>query len=59
MDDNEAILPFGAEREKRIHAESPRTRVLNFEDHRFEVQTRTETCALCGAAPPVSMCGRP
>lgn len=51
MDDNEAILLFGAGREKRIYALPPHTRVrsLDFEDYPFEVQTWEENCALCGA----------
>ena len=51
MDDNEAILLFGAGREKRIYAIPPHTRVrsLDFEDYPFEVQTWEENCALCGA----------
>jgi alpha-D-ribose 1-methylphosphonate 5-phosphate C-P lyase len=51
MDDNEAILLFGAGREKRIYAIPPHTRVrsLDFQDYPFEVQTWEENCALCGA----------
>ncbi len=51
MDDNEAILLFGAGREKRIYAVPPHTQVrsLDFEDYPFEVQTWEESCALCGA----------
>ena len=51
MDDNEAILLFGAGREKRIYAIPPHTRVrsLDFDDYPFEVQTWEENCALCGA----------
>ncbi len=51
MDDNEAILLFGAGREKRIYAIPPHTRVrsLDFQDYPFEVQTWEESCALCGA----------
>jgi len=51
MDDNEAILLFGAGREKRIYAVPPHTQVrsLDFEDYPFEVQTWEENCALCGA----------
>lgn len=49
--DNEAILLFGAGREKRIYAVPPHTRVrsLDFEDYPFEVQTWEESCALCGS----------
>ena len=48
MADNEAILLFGAGREKRIYAVPPYTRVrsLDFEDHPFETQTWEENCAL-------------
>jgi alpha-D-ribose 1-methylphosphonate 5-phosphate C-P lyase len=51
MDGNEAIMLFGAGREKRIYAVPPHTdvRSLDFEDYPFEVQTWEETCALCGA----------
>ena len=48
---NEAILLFGAGREKRIYAVPPHTSVrsLDFEDYPFETQTWEENCALCGA----------
>ena len=48
---SEAIYLLGAGREKRIYAVPPYTRVrsLDFEDHPFEVQSWTESCALCGA----------
>jgi alpha-D-ribose 1-methylphosphonate 5-phosphate C-P lyase len=51
MDGNEAIMLFGAGREKRIYAVPPHTHVrsLDFEDYPFETQTWDETCALCGA----------
>lgn len=51
MDDNPAILLFGAGREKRIYAVPPYTRVrsLDFEDYPFDVQRWDETCALCNA----------
>ena len=51
LEDNEAILLFGAGREKRIYAVPPHTRVrsLDFEDYPFETQTWEEDCALCGA----------
>lgn len=47
----EAVLLFGAGREKRIYAVPPHTRVrsLDFEDYPFEVQRWDEACALCGA----------
>ncbi len=46
-----ALQLFGAGREKRIYAVPPFTSVksLDFEDHPFEVQRWTESCALCGA----------
>ena len=52
MDMNPALQLFGAGREKRIYAVPPYTSVksLDFEDHPFEVQRWTETCALCGSA---------
>jgi alpha-D-ribose 1-methylphosphonate 5-phosphate C-P lyase len=51
LDENEAIMLFGAGREKRIYAVPPHTHVrsLDFEDYPFEVQTWEESCALCGA----------
>jgi alpha-D-ribose 1-methylphosphonate 5-phosphate C-P lyase len=51
LDDNPAILLFGAGREKRIYAVPPYTRVrsLDFDDYPFETQTWEEDCALCGA----------
>ncbi len=46
-----ALQLFGAGREKRLYAVPPFTAVksLDFEDHPFEVQRWTESCALCGA----------
>jgi len=51
LNNNPAILLFGAGREKRIYAVPPYTRVrsLDFEDYPFEVQRWQETCALCDA----------
>ncbi|HEY2052140.1 MAG TPA: alpha-D-ribose 1-methylphosphonate 5-phosphate C-P-lyase PhnJ [Caulobacteraceae bacterium] len=51
LDENEAIMLFGAGREKRIYAVPPYTHVrsLDFEDYPFETQTWEESCALCGA----------
>ncbi|MCD6008979.1 alpha-D-ribose 1-methylphosphonate 5-phosphate C-P-lyase PhnJ [Halomonas sp. IOP_31] len=48
---NEALMLFGAGREKRLYAIPPYTRVesLDFEDHPFEIQTWDECCALCGS----------
>ncbi|QPI64592.1 alpha-D-ribose 1-methylphosphonate 5-phosphate C-P-lyase PhnJ [Vreelandella venusta] len=48
---SEALMLFGAGREKRLYVIPPYTRVksLDFEDHPFEVQTWGEPCALCGA----------
>ncbi len=52
MDRMAALQLFGAGREKRIYAIPPHTKVvsLDFEDHPFEVQRWSETCALCGCA---------
>jgi alpha-D-ribose 1-methylphosphonate 5-phosphate C-P lyase len=46
-----ALQLFGAGREKRIYAVPPWTRVesLDFEDHPFEIQKWTSSCALCGS----------
>ncbi len=51
LDNNPAILLFGAGREKRIYAVPPYTNVrsLDFEDYPFDVQRWDESCALCGA----------
>jgi alpha-D-ribose 1-methylphosphonate 5-phosphate C-P lyase len=51
LDDNPALLLFGAGREKRIYAVPPHTSVksLDFEDHPFTVETWDRPCALCGA----------
>lgn len=51
MDMSPALQLFGAGREKRIYAVPPYTAVksLDFEDHPFEVQRWTESCALCGS----------
>ncbi|MFT5421777.1 MAG: alpha-D-ribose 1-methylphosphonate 5-phosphate C-P lyase [Candidatus Endobugula sp.] len=48
---SEALLLFGAGREKRLYAVPPYTKVksLDFEDHPFEVQQWEEDCALCGS----------
>lgn len=48
---NAALQLFGAGREKRIYAIPPYTRVrsLDFEDHPFEVQRWTQSCAVCGS----------
>ena len=51
MDMNPALQLFGAGREKRIYAVPPYTTVksLDFDDHPFEVQSWSQSCALCGA----------
>ncbi|MBK8160975.1 MAG: alpha-D-ribose 1-methylphosphonate 5-phosphate C-P-lyase PhnJ [Rhodospirillaceae bacterium] len=51
LDNNPALLLFGAGREKRIYAVPPFTKVksLDFDDHPFEVQTWDHACTLCGA----------
>ena len=48
---NEALMLFGAGREKRLYAIPPYTRVesLDFEDHPFEIQSWDACCALCGS----------
>jgi alpha-D-ribose 1-methylphosphonate 5-phosphate C-P lyase len=48
---SEALLLFGAGREKRLYAVPPYTKVksLDFDDHPFEVQQWEENCALCGS----------
>ena len=48
---NEALLLFGAGREKRLYAVPPYTKVksLDFDDHPFEIQQWEENCALCGS----------
>jgi alpha-D-ribose 1-methylphosphonate 5-phosphate C-P lyase len=52
LDNNPAILLFGAGREKRIYAVPPYTRVrsLDFDDYPFETQTWDQVCALCNAS---------
>ena len=52
LDMNEALMLFGAGREKRLYAIPPYTQVksLDFEDHPFEIQSWDEACALCGAS---------
>ncbi|HEX2560326.1 alpha-D-ribose 1-methylphosphonate 5-phosphate C-P-lyase PhnJ [Phenylobacterium sp.] len=51
LNDSDAIMLFGAGREKRIYALPPHTSVrsLDFEDYPFEVQTWEQSCALCGS----------
>jgi alpha-D-ribose 1-methylphosphonate 5-phosphate C-P lyase len=49
----DALFLFGAGREKRLYAVPPYTKVvpLEFEDHRFEIETfEGVRCAHCGAA---------
>ncbi|PAU77295.1 alpha-D-ribose 1-methylphosphonate 5-phosphate C-P-lyase PhnJ [Halomonas salipaludis] len=48
---SDALMLFGAGREKRLYAIPPYTRVesLDFEDHPFEIQRWDESCALCGS----------
>lgn len=47
----DALMLFGAGREKRIYALPPYTQVksLDFDDHPFEIQKWDSACALCGA----------
>jgi len=51
LDRAEALMLFGAGREKRIYVVPPHTRVasLDFDDHPFTVQRFSAPCALCGA----------
>jgi alpha-D-ribose 1-methylphosphonate 5-phosphate C-P lyase len=51
LDRSPALMLFGAGREKRIYAVPPYTQVrsLDFEDHPFQIESWTESCALCGA----------
>jgi alpha-D-ribose 1-methylphosphonate 5-phosphate C-P lyase len=51
LDRSPALQLYGAGREKRIYAVPPHTPVksLDFDDHPFEVETWTESCALCGS----------
>ena len=51
MDRTPALQLFGAGREKRIYAIPPYTSVksLDFEDHPFQIERWSESCALCGA----------
>lgn len=48
---SDALLLFGAGREKRLYAIPPHTDVhsLDFEDHPFAIQEWDESCALCGS----------
>ncbi|WP_163132561.1 alpha-D-ribose 1-methylphosphonate 5-phosphate C-P-lyase PhnJ [Agarivorans sp. Alg241-V36] len=48
---SEALMIFGAGREKRIYCIPPYTDVhsLDFEDHPFSIQQWDEPCALCGS----------
>lgn len=50
LDNNPALLLFGAGREKRIYAVPPFTKVksLDFDDHPFDVQSWDHACTLCG-----------
>lgn len=47
---SDALLLFGAGREKRLYAIPPYTDVksLDFDDHPFEIQQWDQSCALCG-----------
>lgn len=48
---SDALMLFGAGREKRLYAIPPYTRVesLDFEDHPFAIQQWEESCHLCGS----------
>lgn len=52
MHHSEALMLFGAGREKRIYAVPPHTdvRSLSFDDYPFSVQSWDEVCGLCGAS---------
>ena len=49
---SEALMLFGAGREKRLYAIPPHTQVesLDFQDHPFEIQSWEACCALCDSA---------
>jgi alpha-D-ribose 1-methylphosphonate 5-phosphate C-P lyase len=51
LHNSQALMLFGAGREKRIYAIPPHTTVrsLDFEDYPFETQKWEESCALCAA----------
>ncbi|HTJ98596.1 MAG TPA: alpha-D-ribose 1-methylphosphonate 5-phosphate C-P-lyase PhnJ [Bordetella sp.] len=51
LDNNPALMLFGAGREKRVYAVPPYTRVksLDFQDHPFTVEKWSDCCALCGS----------
>ena len=51
LDRSPALQLYGAGREKRIYAVPPYTPVksLDFDDHPFEIETWSESCALCGS----------
>jgi alpha-D-ribose 1-methylphosphonate 5-phosphate C-P lyase len=51
LDRSPALQLYGAGREKRIYAVPPHTPVksLDFDDHPFEIETWSESCALCGS----------
>ncbi|MDA7746590.1 alpha-D-ribose 1-methylphosphonate 5-phosphate C-P-lyase PhnJ, partial [Psychromonas sp.] len=50
LDQSEALMLFGAGREKRIYCIPPYTDVksLDFEDHPFTIQSWEAPCSLCG-----------
>ena len=51
LDRSPALQLYGAGREKRIYAVPPHTPVksLDFDDHPFEIESWSESCALCGS----------
>jgi alpha-D-ribose 1-methylphosphonate 5-phosphate C-P lyase len=51
LHNSQALMLFGAGREKRIYAIPPHTAVisLDFEDHPFEIPDFAEPCGLCAA----------
>ena len=51
MNQSEALMLFGAGREKRLYALPPFTNVvsLDFEDYPFEIQKWSQNCEICGS----------
>ncbi|HEY0294299.1 MAG TPA: alpha-D-ribose 1-methylphosphonate 5-phosphate C-P-lyase PhnJ [Bordetella sp.] len=51
LDNNPALMLFGAGREKRVYAVPPYTSVksLDFEDHPFTIEKWSDCCSLCGS----------
>lgn len=51
LNQSEALMLFGAGREKRLYALPPYTAVvsLDFEDYPFEIQKWSQSCEICGS----------